>query len=232
MSRLVRRFGLNRRFSCKIEGMMGNLKLALVAVFGGLLVVGLMAFGLSRVSDKGGVLGASVEELTDGARFVASRGEKRVVVVEFSDLQCPACRAAQPVSKKLKEIEGVELYYRHFPLLAVHPNAWKAARAAEAARILGKGWEMIDLLFEEQTNWANLGKVDEIFVSLAKSLGLDEKLFIEKYESEETDKAVATDFALANRLKLSGTPTFFVNGEQVAANFVLDKVKQALGNGN
>ncbi|MBI1871956.1 hypothetical protein HYS10_00900 [Candidatus Collierbacteria bacterium] len=59
--------------------MMGNLKLALVAVFGGLLVVGLMAFGLSRVSDKGGVLGASVEELTDGARFVASRGEKRVV---------------------------------------------------------------------------------------------------------------------------------------------------------
>ncbi|MBI1871955.1 DsbA family protein [Candidatus Collierbacteria bacterium] len=77
-----------------------------------------------------------------------------------------------------------------------------------------------------------MGKVDEIFVSLAKSLGLDEKLFIEKYESEETDKAVATDFALANRLKLSGTPTFFVNGEQVAANFVLDKVKQALGNGN
>lgn len=210
--------------------MMGNLKLALTAVLGSLLVVGLMAFGLSRAS-KGGVLGASVAELTDGARFVAGSGEKKVVVVEFSDLQCPACRAAQPVSKKLKETSGVELYYRHFPLLAVHPNAWKAARAAEAARILGKGWEMIDLLFAEQANWANLGNVDEVFVSLAKSLGLDEKTFIEKYRSEETDKAVATDFSLGNRLKLSGTPTFFVNGEQVAANFVLDKVNQLLAGG-
>ena len=83
-------------------------------------------------------------------------------------------------------------------------------------------------MFDKQAEWADLGNPDEKFVAYAKELGLDEKIFEEKYKSKETDEPVGVDSSLGNRLKLSGTPTFFVNGEQVATSFVIGRVKELL----
>ena len=210
---------------------------SILLVFGGsVLLVVLMAIGLSKVSGGGaGTIKVSVEELVNGARWVVttptasqSGGQARVTVVEFSDIQCPACKATEPIAVELRKTAGVKFVYRHFPLITVHKNAWKGARALEAARLLGKGWEMMGVMFDKQTEWSDLGSPEDTFAKYAVGLGLDEKAFNDKQKGDETDKLVGEDSSFGNRLKLSGTPTFFVNGEQVGSAYVLDKVKSLL----
>ncbi len=202
----------------------------ILGVFGvSVVLVILMAIGLSKLSsDGGGILKVPVEQLTGGARWEVVTGEPKVTVVAFTDIQCPACKAAEPIAIQLRSMAGVRFVHRHFPLATVHPNAWKGARALEAARLLGKGWEMMELLFEKQDEWKGISNPDEQFISYGGSLGLDKASFEQQYKSEETDKWVGEDATLGNSLKLSGTPTIFVNGEQVATSFVLDKVKELL----
>ncbi|MBI2587480.1 thioredoxin domain-containing protein [Candidatus Amesbacteria bacterium] len=81
-----------------------------------------------------------------------------ITLVEYSDFQCPFCARAFPtVQQILKEYGDKVLFgYKHYPLSQIHPNAQKAAEAAECARDLGKFWEFHDKLFEDQTNWANV----------------------------------------------------------------------------
>lgn len=202
----------------------------ILGVFGASLVlVILMAVGLSKLSgDGGGTIKVPVEQLTESARWKVTTGEPKVTVVAFTDIQCSACKAAEPMAVELRSTLGVRFIHRHFPLVTVHKNAWKGARALEAARLMGKGWEAMALLFEKQAEWSDLSNPDGQFIAYAKELGLAEGEFAEKYKSKETDESVGIDSGLGNRLKLSGTPTFFVNGEQVATSFVLDKVKELL----
>jgi len=211
----------------------------ILGVFGASLVlVVLMAIGLSKLSGgSGAAKKAEVSELVEGARWEVTtptasqsggQATPRVTVVAFTDIQCPACRAAEPIAVELRSTPGVKFVHRHFPLTTIHKNAWKGARSLEAARLMGKGWEMMALMFDKQTEWSDLGNPDDKFVSYAKDLGLAEDQFREKYLSKETDEAVGVDSSLGSRLKLAGTPTYFVNGEQVAASFVLDRVKELL----
>ncbi len=209
----------------------------ILLVFGGsVLLVVLMAIGLSKVSGgSAGTIKVSVDELVNGARWIVMSGEPKVTVVEFSDIQCPACKAVEPVAVELRKTAGVKFVYRHFPLITVHKNAWKGARALEAARMVdksadsaGKGWEMMKVMFDKQEEWSDKGDPGDLFVEYAKGLGLDEKAFVDKMGSEETDRLVGEDSSFGNRLRLSGTPTFFVNGEQVGSAYVLEKVKSLL----
>ena len=206
---------------------MNNWKAIVGMLLGSMVIIGLMAFGLSKVSDDSKTLKVANEELVSGGRFVIDNGNK-VTVVEFSDVQCPACKAAEPVAKQLRQMDGVKYVYRDFPLINIHQNAWKGARAVEAARLMGRGFEMLELMFDKQEEWSASPKFEDLVVSYAKQLGLDENQFITIWNSEETDKLVNIDFMEANKLKLQGTPTFFVNGEQVATDFVLSKVKDLL----
>ncbi len=208
---------------------MENWKTILLVFGGSVLLVVLMAVGLSKISGGGsGTIKVSNDDLVNGARWIKTSGEPKVTVVEFSDIQCPACKAAEPVSVELRRTDGVKFVYRHFPLITIHKNAWKGARAIEAARMMDKGWEMMGLMFDKQTEWSDSDKPEEMFVKYAKSLGLDEKTFDTNQRGEETDKLVGQDSSLGNRLQLSGTPTFFVNGEQVGSPYILDKVKSLL----
>lgn len=207
---------------------MENWKTILLVFGGSVLLVVLMAVGLSKVSGGKGTVKVSTDELINGARWTVVTGEPKVTVVEFSDIQCPACKATEPISVKLRKTAGVKFVYRHFPLITVHKNAWKGARALEAARLLDKGWEMMEVMFDKQTEWSDLSNPEDTFTKYAVSLGLDEKTFNDKQTSEETDKFVGEDSSLGNRIRLSGTPTFFVNGEQVGSAYVLDKVNSLL----
>ena len=211
----------------------------ILGVFGASLVlVVLMAIGLSKLSGgSGAAKKAEVSELVEGARWEVTtptasqsggQATPRVTVVAFTDIQCPACRAAEPIAVELRSTPGVKFVHRHFPLTTIHKNAWKGARSLEAARLMGKGWEMMALMFAKQDAWKDLGNPDEAFVGYARELGLDEREFEDKYKSGQTDEWVGSDSALGNRLQLSGTPTFFVDGGQVATSFVLDRVRELL----
>lgn len=150
--------------------------------------------------------------LISGAKHTVGNPEAPVTVVEFADLQCPACGAAHPIVAKLLETYPEDVYYvfRHYPL-AIHKNAKKAARAAEAAGAQGKFFEMVDKLFTHQDDWENSTSADEIFERYAKELKLD----LEKYKTdvENVDDPINSDYALGNQSAVKSTPTFFINGQ-------------------
>jgi len=84
--------------------------------------------------------------------------DAQVVLIEYSDFQCPACRAYIPIITSLIEQfpDDLVVVYRHFPLQSVHANARAAAEASEAAAKQGKFWEFHDILFDKQTEWSRL----------------------------------------------------------------------------
>lgn len=208
-------------------------KLILKIILGSTALMMVVIFGLSKMSGTGANLTTDQNILLDGAKLVKENGETVVTVINFSDMECPACKRAHDLIGSLyrDNIPGVKIVFRHFPL-GIHKNSIITARAVEAARVMGKGFEMIDLLFETQEEWTGESKIEEMLVEYAKSLGLDEKIFKEKLNSAEVAAVVQQDISLGNSLRLSGTPTVYVNGEQVAVDFVMNKVTELLKSNN
>ncbi|MCS7130300.1 MAG: DsbA family protein [Archaeoglobaceae archaeon] len=137
----------------------------------------------------------------------------KVTIVEFSDYACPYCaRFALEVEKKLMENYGnvVKLVFRDLP---VHGNiSYKAAMAANCAREQGKFWEYHYLLFERQNEWY---QNDTLLYKYAEDLGLNVAQFKECLDSEKYRGEVEKDAMDAQSYGVTGTPTFFINGEMV-----------------
>jgi protein-disulfide isomerase len=143
------------------------------------------------------------------------KGEK-VVIDEYSDFQCPACKTPYPVLKELKEKypDKIEFNYYHFPL-SYHKNAELAAKAAESARAQKKFWEYHNLLFEKQKEWENLDSAGDLFKKYARDLKLDTAKFERDLNSKETAARVRADYEKGVQKKVDATPTIFVNGQRV-----------------
>lgn len=148
---------------------------------------------------------------------VLGNPDSSVVLMEFSDLQCPACKSADPSVKSLLSEFGsdIRFEYRHFPLKSIHRNAEMASFVAEAAGIQGKFFEMKDKLFEGQAEWSASAEPMQFFVRYAQELGLDTQKLEQDAQSSEVKAIVARDVALANQLKVNSTPTFFLNGKRL-----------------
>lgn len=202
-------------------------KLILKVVLGSALLILVVIYGLSKMAGSGNVLTVDQNKLVEGASLVKDNGEVKVTVVNFSDMECPACKRAHEMLSSLSSTPGVRLVFRHFPL-SIHQYASIAASAVEAARLQGKGWEMIDLLYSKQDEWAVNSDIENTLVSYAKSLGLDENTFKSDLNSAEVAATVKNDIDLGDSLQLSGTPTIYVNGEQIGADFVVAKVNELL----
>lgn len=148
---------------------------------------------------------------------VKGNASSSVVIIEYSDFQCPACRTYSSIVKELMvEFGGqIAFVYRHFPLTGIHANAEFAARAAQAAGKQGKFWEMHDLLFEKQNEWANVADIEPLFASYATLVGVSPDQFKADWRSEEIKNFVAAQRTNAVKLGLPGTPSFFLNGQQI-----------------
>jgi protein-disulfide isomerase len=135
----------------------------------------------------------------------------KVVIVEYSDFQCPFCSKATPVVNEIMTTYGKDLYfiYKHNPL-SFHSNAEAAARAATAAGLQGKFWAMHDKLF---ANYRNL--TTDNFNKWAGEIGLNVAAFKSDFASKAVKALVAKDQAEANKVGARGTPNFFVNGVPV-----------------
>ena len=139
-------------------------------------------------------------------------------LLEYSDFECPACRAVQPMLKEvLGKMSGkIRFVYRHFPLKMVHSDSLLAARAAEAAGKQGKFWEMHDVLFDKQDEWVQAKDGPEsFFKAYAEQLGLDPNRFQADYQSKEIITKIDAAYDTALKLGLDHTPTFFVNGRLI-----------------
>jgi len=153
--------------------------------------------------------------------------DKKNVLVEYSDFQCPSCKDAHDFLKSIEASSSadlsvtkkVSLVYRYFPLYQIHSMANMSAYAAEAAGIQGKFWEMTDLLFDNQQAWATSNDVlKEYFIKYARELKLDENKFAKDFESQEVKDRVALDLREAEQMGIDSTPTFFLNGQKVVVN--------------
>lgn len=136
-----------------------------------------------------------------------------VKIVEFGDFQCPACQAAEPALKEIlaKNKDSVQFIYRHFPLPS-HKNGESSSLAAEAASNQGKFWEMHDLLYARQNDWATLADPTDTFAGYATSLGLDEKKFRDDLKADSAIQKVKTDADYGESIGVNQTPTFYING--------------------
>ncbi len=140
-----------------------------------------------------------------------------IVLLEYSDFQCPACRSYYPILRQVVEQFGdrVTFVYRHFPLSSIHPNADFAARAAEAAGMQGKFWEMHDLLFEKQAEWSSQSDVETIFSNYATLLGIDVEKFKIDWRSDGVKNLVNAQKQHAIKSGFQGTPTFLIDGKVI-----------------
>lgn len=154
-------------------------------------------------------------------------GEARIQLVEYSDFQCPACAAFQPILDQVIESHGdsISFEYKHFPL-PIHSFALQAAVAAEAAGQQGKFFEFHDALFENQTEWSNSSTPNASFLSYADELGLDMDLFKRHMNSSLLKDKVKQNTQEGRDLAVTGTPTFFLNGERMQINTYEDFVNQ------
>ncbi len=152
--------------------------------------------------------------------------DAKVTLVEFGDFQCPACGASHPIVKQLMgDYKGqVNFVFRHFPL-PMHKNAMKAANAAEAAGAQKKFFEMHDLLFENQTEWAEDNNPEKLFEKYAQELKLDIDKFNEDVKSKKYEDKVKADQADGNAVGVNSTPTFFINGTMQAGGLPYDQFK-------
>jgi protein-disulfide isomerase len=158
---------------------------------------------------------------------VMGASNRQIVMVAFSDFQCPFCATADKSVKQFmaKHKDKVTLVYKYFPLTQIHPEALPAARAAWAANKQGKFWEYHDALYANQ---AKLGEA--FYLETANSLKLD----INKFNAARkvADNFIVEDFKLGRKLSVDGTPTFIINGEVVTGAASLADLEKALAQVN
>lgn len=191
------------------------------------ILVGVLIFCLVLVLGAVFILGRSGNNPVDVAQTAVNidyaKGEKigsdsaKVKLVEFSDLQCPACKAAEPFVKQLVEKNkdnSFQFIYRHFPLTQ-HIHSKKAANFAEYAATQGKFWEVHDKLFATQEEWSSLSDPSDYFADLGSQFGLDKNKIKEAISKSIYDQKINDDLAEGNRVGVDATPTFYLNGKKL-----------------
>ncbi len=153
----------------------------------------------------------TTDKLVKEDSWATGSATPKVILVEFSDFECPACGAAQPAVAQViaKYKDDLKFVYRHFPL-EQHTHAQKAAETAEAAGAQGKFWEMHDLLFKNQTNLA-----DDVINGLGIELKLDMDKFTKELSGGTYGAKVKKDQADGIALGINSTPSFFLNGKKL-----------------
>ena len=163
-----------------------------------------------------------IEDLSAGHLPARGNADAKVTVVEFSDFQCPFCKAYfddthAKLLKEYGESGKIKFAYRHYPLSSIHPLAQKAAEAAECANEQNNFWGYHDLLFKEQEAWSPQTNEESMnsFVGYAQQLGMDAQQFRSCLESGKHTARVDEDTTDATAYQVDATPTFFVNGVRV-----------------
>jgi len=183
------------------------------------IIVGLLILGAIGAIVFAKQKDSAIDEGLVISEKVKGNPEADIVLAKYSDLQCPACRAAYPVVDSILEEYGdhVRFEYHHFPLISIHPQAVRAAQAAEAAGQQGEFFAYHDIVFDRQQEWSgqSQGSIDSIFESYAEELGLDLELFQQHMKSVKIRNHVLDQYASANNDGFSSTPTFTLNGERI-----------------
>ena len=148
-----------------------------------------------------------------------------LTLIEYGDYECPYCGRAYPMVKSMQQIFGETLrfVFRNFPWSKIHPHAFLAAVATEAAGLQNKFWEMHDIIFENQRNLT-----ENTLKEFAKQIGLATDMFQADIKRPELSRKVHSDFESGIRLAVNRTPTFFLNGKRYEGHLHEDQLQSFL----
>lgn len=182
------------------------------------IIAGLFGlFSLTKSSDKSQSNSSSSGQASEHKK---GAGNKGVTLVEYGDFQCPACKSYYPIVKQIEAEYGddITVQFRNYPLNQIHPHAYAAARAAEAAGKQGKFFEMHDLMYESQDSWTQSPNVSSVFEQYASQLGLNLDQFKSDVASEQSKATIDADIKAGQTLGATSTPTFVLNGVKLEDN--------------
>jgi len=166
-------------------------------------------------ADSGSGTQASLAAVTGDEWIRGDIENAKVILVEYSDFECPFCERHHPTMEQVMDEYGddVAWVYRHFPL-SFHPEAEPAANASECVGNLAGNdafWQFADAMFENQDE---LG--DDFYIEQALAAGVNEADFTECYENETYAAKVTEDYRSGGTAGVSGTPATYVNGALVS----------------
>lgn len=186
-----------------------------LAIVAAVIIVFVGIFVLTGNKSNGGS-GNSKGSTGTLTQHVEGQGKSGVKLVEYGDYECPYCGEAYPVIKQVVSDlnQQITFQFRNFPLISIHQNAFAGARAAEAAALQNKFWEMHDLLYQNQQQWTGASDPTTFFDQYAQQLGLNVNQFKTDYASSKVNDLINADMAEGNKLGITGTPTFYLDGKQ------------------
>ena len=156
-----------------------------------------------------------VYDLPVEGSYVLGKADAKITIVEFADFQCPFCGRFHPMMNEAYKAfpDDVKIIVKNYPL-GFHPFARPAAKVALAAGLQGKYFEMVDLLIAGGNDLS-----EAKYKEFAGKLGLNVEQFAKdlKDKDAEFEKKIETDIALAGKVDVRGTPTYFLNGKKTTA---------------
>jgi len=203
------------------------MKKYLTPIIFAIIVLGLVIFAAVALSsdDKAQDTGSEKTTQASGEDLIKlqsgySQGPDgaKVTVVEFGDYQCPACANVHPTLKNEllpAYTNKIKFVFKNYPINSIHKRANISALAAEAAGAQGKYWEMHDILYEKQNDWVNAKDPKDNFIQYARELGLDLAKFESDVNNATYQKNIDDDTKLGEKLKVEGTPSFYINGQYI-----------------
>lgn len=188
-----------------------------LAILAGIAAIFIGIFIFTGGGNDNGQNGGS-QNSSQPTKHVYGEGKKGITLMEYGDFQCPACLAYFPVVTEVmnKYADDIYFQFRHLPLVQIHPNAFAAARAAEAAGLQGKFFDMYSQLYhaDNWTAWTRSQSPKTLFETYAKNIGLNMEKFNQDYGSTKVNGAINADLAAFDKTGATkSTPTFFINGE-------------------
>lgn len=197
---------------------------AAAALFGGL-------FAVQQISSSEPADAAERQNITvrEDSRRLSTADDGKVTLVEFLDFECESCAAAYPFVEQLREQYAgrVSFVVRYFPISS-HRNANNAAYAVESAARQGQFEQMYQRMYETQAEWGeSQDSKAALFRTYAADLGLDMATYDADVASPEVAARVQKDLDDGIELGVTGTPSFFLNGERLTPS-TTDEFVQAI----
>lgn len=194
-----------------------------LAILGAVIIIFIGIFAVSQNSNNKNNTGGSSQ--TQATQHIEGKGSAGVTLVEYGDYECPICQEYyQPLKQAVANYSSqIHFQFRNLPLTSIHPNAFAGARAAEAAGMQSKYWQMHDKLYENQNDWVSQSNPQSAFDQYAKDIGLNVSQFNTDYASSKVNDAINADLAaFAKTGQQQATPTFFLDGAYLDNTKLID----------
>jgi len=199
-----------------------------LGILGAIVIIFIAIFAISQNSNGSSGNNSGGAKATN---HVEGNNAKGVTLVEYGDYECPICGAYyQPLKTAVAQYSSdIHFQFRNLPLTSIHQNAFAAARAAEAAALQNKFWQMHDKLYENQDSSGASGWVvskdplNQYFVNFANQIGLNISQFKTDYASGKVNDTINADLAaFAKTGQQQATPTFFMDGAYLPNTALVD----------